>query len=565
MKDIPENRQGIDKFIPILLLGVIAFHLILAGYWIRTDATPPYWDEAWYLYQGAVQYDALRNDGIAGWYTAWTNVDRNRPSLASTLTIPFFAAFGISDDAGLLLNLAGLTLLLLATYSLGTSIHNRRSGLLATLIVGGYPVVVGLVHILLVELVMVALVAATLLALWQSDGFRHTGWSVTAGLLIGLGLLTKVFYPVFVAGPWLVMAFQAIRRDEGEKRFILQTQLCNMLTTLLIPVFVAGSWYIPNLKPMLARSIDAAVGTEASPYGPAHPLHRDSLVTYFRNFVWFGTSAFGFLAFLAGVIGLGIASLRLNKHDAQPQRASARHPILFLASSILMGYALFTSLRNQDLKHITGILPAMAVLSGWGITKLNRSWWPVVTCGVGIMMLLQTVMGTMPGLFGLAKPVFMFNNKLLLFYPAQHHFRDTRYAYPDPTPWPLSQILAYVLQVADLASLHRNQVHVGIIPDYPGIDEPSLRFEIYRQRLPIQVEWAEPFNLSNQDVLIHKTGDLGFLEGRISSIEAVMARLKQPNSGFQLMPRTFALPDGSEVLIYARKPSPHKLKKHISF
>ena len=43
----------------MVLCAVIAFQLLLALAWMRIHCTPPYWDEAWYLYQGAAQYRAL--------------------------------------------------------------------------------------------------------------------------------------------------------------------------------------------------------------------------------------------------------------------------------------------------------------------------------------------------------------------------------------------------------------------------------------------------------------------------------------------------------------------------
>jgi len=540
--------------ISALLLSVIVFHLILAGSWIRVDSTPPYWDEADYLYQGARQYDALRSGGLSAWYDTWISLERVRPPLVPTLTIPFFAILGISGDAGLLVNLVALSLLLVSTYGLGTAMRGRRTGLLATLIVGSYPVLIGLAHILLVEMVMVALVGATLFALWRSDGFRHVGWSIAAGLLTGLGALTKVFFVVFALGPWLVAALQAARRADDRWAFPRPTQLRSLFVSAFLAATVAASWYLPNLTPMLKRSADAAIGAEAAPYGPTDPLHWSSLLRYLLQFLGAGTSFVGFLALLLGIAGL-ILRNRRSKQNGDPQRSRDRYPVVFLASSVLVGYMLFTSLRNQDLKHVAGILPALAVLSAYGITELVQRWWPGVAGAALVLMTVQAVLGTFPGqLQNRRVSVPVLGDQLLLFYPAQPWLRDCRYAAPNPAPWPMHDILNYALRVADLETLGHDRAKVGIIPDHHGIECMAFLFQAYRRQVPAEVYAAHPHNLWNLDVLVDKTGDRGWVH-RLN-VEAVTEKLAQPDSEFQRLPRSFALPDGSEATFYARRSSP---------
>jgi hypothetical protein len=94
-----------------------------------------------------------------------------------------------------------------------------------------------------------------------------------------------------------------------------------------------------------------------------------------------------------------------------------------------------------------------------------------------------------------------------------------------------------------------------VIPNYPGIEEHAMRFEAYRQRMPLVIATALVSNLAHQDILIHKTGDWGWAPS-YGTIEQVMAALEQPESDFQHMPRTYALPDGSQAIIYARRQSP---------
>jgi hypothetical protein len=178
-----------------------------------------------------------------------------------------------------------------------------------------------------------------------------------------------------------------------------------------------------------------------------------------------------------------------------------------------------------------------------------------VAAAVLLLALLQVIVGTTPGWLKnpqLSLPIL--DRQLLLLYPAQPAV-NTRYAVPNPAPWPLHSLLSYALLVGNLETLPRDQLNLAVIPNHPGIEEHSLRFEAYRRRMPIRIETAYPENLWNQDVLIHKTGDWGWPPS-FPTIESVLVALSEPASDFQLMPRTFALPDGGEALVYARKPSP---------
>lgn len=546
------DRDPAHRIIPWVVAVFVLFQLAMALVWMRLDNTPPYWDEAWYLYQGVVQHDDLRSGDVAAWVHDWLYLDRTRPCLVPTLTIPYYALFGISDDAGLVVNLAAWPIVLLVTYALGTSIGGRRSGLLACLLIGSYPVLIGLVHILLVEMVMVTLVAGTLYALWRSGELAHRRWVVAAGILSGLGILTKVFFVVFVIGPWLLTAVQSLLHHTGRPRW---RGLANLGLGTGIAALIAASWYTPNLGSVVERTLRAGLGSEGTSYGVGNPRHWTNLVAYLVSFAGTGTAFSGFLALMAGAAGLFLAT-RSEDQEEGVQQEQDRQAVLFLASSAVAGYTLFTCLNNQDLKHVTGILPALAVLSGWGITKLVRRRWAVAASIVLIVAVFQTIASTTPGplrQWQLRAPVL--DEDLWFFYPAQPGVERTRYAIPDATVWPLHDVLSYALLVADLESLNRSKARVAVLPDYPGFETFALLFEATRHRMPVAVRVASLSDLQDQDVVIHKTGELGW-DPSEPAIAAVTQAISDTSSGLQRMPRTFALPDGSEALIFGRRHSP---------
>lgn len=556
-EDVPRNDRAIvkepcsNRRLLCLLFFVIAAQVVFAAAWIRIDRTPPYWDEAWYLYQGAVQLDELRTGGLQAWSSVWLNLDSTRPSLVSTLTIPFFALLGVSDDSGLIVNLAALVLLSMATYGLGRVTHSGRAGLMATIVAGCYPVLIGLTHILLVEMVMVALVAATLYALLRCDGLNVSGWLYVAGLLTGLGMLTKVFFGVFVAGPWLFVSWQALRGTAGEALRTRWCRLGNLLGAFIVAVATTSTWYGHNWYQVIRRSFDAAVGAEGAPYGPGNPLAWRNLLAYFTDFIGTAISPLGFGLLLLSGVGLALAWIRWKQERAEAWRVRWRH-VLLLVSCVLPGYVVFSLLRNQDMKHVTGILPALAVLTGLGLAELLRRRWAFGTALLLGLMIGQLILGSFPGpLEGRRVEVSIAGESLLLLYPAQSWMADTRYAAANSQEWSLLQVLDYATSVTDLEAAGRSIARVAVIPDFPGLEEHALRFEAYRRQLPIEVVTAHPDNITFQDVLISKTGDPGWGPRR-SEADLITAMLNDVGSEFHRLPRTFALPDGSEVVLYGR-------------
>ncbi|MBI2841025.1 MAG: hypothetical protein HYX75_22120 [Acidobacteria bacterium] len=533
---------------------LICVHLGLAVYWMLLDHLPPFWDEAWYLYHGAVQYEAIRRLDVNAWLKAWVELDPNRPSFASTLAVPFYALLGVGDDAGLCVNLIALALLLLSTYGLASRLHGRPAGLLAASCAGGYPLIVGLTHIFMVELIKTAIIALTLLALLKSDGFRVRSWSFVAAIAMACGSVIKVIYPIFVAGPWILTAIQAFARRPAAPRRIQGSRIINVAMTVALPLLVAAPWYVTNFRWMMKRSLSASVGQEASLYGPGSPLRPENLYSFFLEFVGWDLSFAGSLFLAIGLIGLLPRVGRQGHVDDDP-RPTPAYGVLFLLSSVLAGYAFLTSLRNQDHNHVSGLIPAVAVLTAWGLARLSRKLWPLpLTIVIGYMT-VQLVAGTDPALLryaGLRVTDPVNRDRLLLFYPAQAGTLHVRYAYPERRRWPITDLVDYAAHSLPPLVIARGRGRIGVVPNYPCVEESAVQFEAYRQRAAMMVEFAVPGKLCEYDALITKTGDPGF-PNRTQAYSEITKLLERPDSCFRLLPRAVPLPDGDEVLVYVRR------------
>jgi 4-amino-4-deoxy-L-arabinose transferase-like glycosyltransferase len=234
--------------------------VLLAGAWhIIADRTPPAWDDAWYLEVSFRLYYALSR-GLADFASAWADAFKTKPPLVSLLPLPLYALGGPSERMAPFASLAlhGLSCLLtgLAARALWRE-HPRREALaaLAACLVGLTPLLYGLSRAFLVESLLTALVCA---AAWRvAEGAREPREGLRLGALLGLGLLAKASFPLFVAGfAW------SRRRDLA----------LHARPALAVGAALAATWYAFNLPYAAKFALDAAFGGLAADYGRASPL-----------------------------------------------------------------------------------------------------------------------------------------------------------------------------------------------------------------------------------------------------------------------------------------------------
>ena len=76
----------------LALLFILFAAVTLA--WLRLDRQPPNWDDAWYLNNSLVLFDALAHDGVAGWLAKFMTVMGFEAPLITALPTPLYLVFG---------------------------------------------------------------------------------------------------------------------------------------------------------------------------------------------------------------------------------------------------------------------------------------------------------------------------------------------------------------------------------------------------------------------------------------------------------------------------------------
>jgi 4-amino-4-deoxy-L-arabinose transferase-like glycosyltransferase len=246
----PSARSG-ARASALAMAGLLLFTTALSVYTINRDTVPMVADAAGYYRTTLVLHRLLEQGrGRAG--AALLLRGDLRPPLPQLVTTATYLLLGErSQRVARLSMLPFWWLLLLATYGIGARFKDPPTGLVAAALLAGFPQVIGFSRSYWMDVPLAAMTTAALWALLGTDGLRRRGRSVLFGLALGLGLLTKYTFPVFIGGPAVYLAAGALRRARRaparQRRRALLLCLESICLALLVATALAAFWYVPTL------------------------------------------------------------------------------------------------------------------------------------------------------------------------------------------------------------------------------------------------------------------------------------------------------------------------------
>ena len=402
--------------------------------------------------------------------------------------------------------LAFLGLGMAMIYLVGRARQGGRVGVLGAVIFGSAPFVVFNTVRVQLDLPLASTIALAIWLTLRTDRFTRRGWALALGVVVGLGLLIKPPFPVYVLP---VVAWARV----GDAR---RGRVANAALATLTALAVSVVWYGPRLMGMPAQIANRSF-KQAAESGHPDPLSWTALSIYPVTLsMFFGAAATVLLA-----IGLLVA-LR-------------RRAWLELAA-VLLPFAVFLMIQNKNARYTLPILPMAAIVAAMALDALPRRVRAVAT----VVTLVVAAVQVSATAFALPPNVTLPGTRLAAGIPAP----------PTRADWRHTEILDAIAQHAggrDVAAT------VSIVPNHPWFSTSNFRYYAARDGRALRVvrAWEDP--PLGVRYMVLKTGDVGPSWTEAKSRRA-MSRLADDADFARAFPviAEMPLPDGSVATVRAR-------------
>jgi len=433
--------------------------------WMAIDRRPPEWDHANHLERAVDCYRSLRIVSDSG-VREILEASSFYPPVVTCTTGLLYLVFPVAPLTAQAVMLGFLGLAVACLYGLGRRLADVETGLWAAFFFATAPFVVFSLTNFQLDLPLAATVALALYALVRTEDFSVPRWVLGFGAALGLGILTKPPFAIYLAPPLALSLWRALRSAERRRR------LCWAAVSLAVGGALALPWYGPRLFGLPMQILNRSFKQAAEQQNPS-PLTATALLFYPRTLP---TQ----LGLLAGLLLLwGLWALRKNR---------AARPVLWLAT--LGPFVVFSLIQNKNLRYTLPILPAAALAAAIGLRALPSAWrrvagWAAVVLGILQVSMTLFLVPTPPTLPGMILP-------LAIGRP------------PSGADWQHDRILA------DLArETHGRVVTVSVVPNDNFFSVSNFRYEVVRRGLPYRMTraWSDtPFAV---DFVILKSGAQG--------------------------------------------------------
>jgi 4-amino-4-deoxy-L-arabinose transferase-like glycosyltransferase len=236
------------------VLALVAFHVANNWAFVVAQVTILGWDRPAHLVRTLIYNDMLAEVNLRSLFEVLT-WSWNRPPLCHLVAVPFYRLFGVSTDIALMRNVLFVAILLLSVYGIGRRFYGEGVGLLGAFLVSTYPILFSTSRMPYVDYSLTAMVALAVYLLVASEGFRHRGYSLGLGLVIGLGILTKWPFVAFAGGPIAYVAVRSGALNDVKATLTARIELlppwrrfwASPLFHAVAGLCVTLLWYWPNL------------------------------------------------------------------------------------------------------------------------------------------------------------------------------------------------------------------------------------------------------------------------------------------------------------------------------
>jgi 4-amino-4-deoxy-L-arabinose transferase-like glycosyltransferase len=360
-------------------IGVTALFIATTCWWLTQDRSIPIFDAGLHLSYAINVHRELAAGNLG---------------TALTMTVPYPPFAYVVGSLGMMLggvavappilaeNLVFVTLLALGCYKVGRLAFGPTAGLLAVVFALGSPLISAQFHVFMTDAPETAMVAVSIWLIIATEGFAKLRLCAIAGVAVGLGMLTKEPFAIFVLGVFVVTLVRGGRRSwRGVALFAA------------ISLAIALPWYIHEHTLIQGLGDQATASSSAYPNregpGPkdiAPPrLSSANLEWYLWNLdnVQLGLPLLLFAA--GGFVWAIVGFVR-------------RRPVSGLAPELTIGaflaWVILTETYFHDTRYSMPLLLYLAVFAAGGIVALPRRGRLLATAGLVVVVVANTLGST---------------------------------------------------------------------------------------------------------------------------------------------------------------------------
>jgi len=227
----------------LLLLSVF----VLIGNWHRIKTQPDSFsgqDEEHHFLRGLLVYDSFRsddgklfNESQVDWHPRW-------PPLVYVSSAALMELFGRSQQVMTMVGSVYFIVLIFAVFGIGSFLRSPAHGLMAGALVTTFPYLFKFSKYYNLDIPLAACSALVIFFFLLSKNLTRFWPGAALGLCFGLGLLTKIIFPIFVVPA--IIAGMVINSKNNNKWKI------NLLVASLIGALVSSFWYLPRLPDIMS-------------------------------------------------------------------------------------------------------------------------------------------------------------------------------------------------------------------------------------------------------------------------------------------------------------------------
>jgi 4-amino-4-deoxy-L-arabinose transferase-like glycosyltransferase len=353
-------------------IGLTALFIAITCWWLATDNGMPYGDAAEHLYNAFLFHDQLASGDVTGPF-AYRSVYPPLTSFVGGLAI-FFGGRNPATPV-VAQNLIYASLLAFGCYRVAQLSYGALAGLLAVVFALGSPLIAEQFHVFMLDPPQAALVAIAIWLILVSDRFRRVDVAAAAGLVTGLGIVTKQTFPLYLAGLVAVV----LLRGGGWRN------VRGIAAFAGVALLAAAPWFLAHAGEL------ADIADNATANGTVPPLARPSVASL-ENVEWYGWALANATLFLPLLLFAAVGVVWAVVDVVRRDRPFGWTPELL--GGLAVAWIAITVMPHHDLRYTIPLIVYLAVLGTAWIPRLPSTWRSVAVGGLAAAAIAATLGAT---------------------------------------------------------------------------------------------------------------------------------------------------------------------------